>query len=535
LKIDDYRFEKKYLIFVFVAMKELISKYVLLMIFITFGFASFAQNDVNPDGENVFYFDNGNKSSEGKMVNGKPEGYWKAYHENGNIKSEGNRKNGLIDGLWKFYSDKGILTSEISFVENKKNGVSKTYNLEGFLVLQEQYKNGAKNGYEYRFYNNGKIKSSVKYLEGRKNGLYYEFDKNETVNTIKEYKKGKLLKTEVINRKNKFGKKQGLYRGFYYCKNPCDKDLIRKWEGRFENGLKNGYFREYDEKGDLISTVKYLKGEIVTDENNVTLETKKEYFDNGKVKSEANFVDGKQHGMFRNYDEDGNVLSGGVFNNGVKLGEGIPDKAGVKQGFWKEYYTTGELRSEGKYIDGERVDVWKFYHKNGKIEQTGKYKKGQLPIGTWKWYYESGNLLRTEEFSNGIEYGEYVEYSDSGSVITKGEFVDGLKEGFWIYDYGDYREEGEYVGGAKSGEWKHYYQNGELSFKGSFVDDMADGKHTYYYPNKKRKWEGKYVSDRKDGLWRRFNQKGEVILEILYDFGTEKKFDNVKVKPFLDR
>ena len=50
-----------------------------------------AQNDIDPNGYNIFYYPNGTKSSEGHFENGKPEGYWKTYHENGVLKSEGNR------------------------------------------------------------------------------------------------------------------------------------------------------------------------------------------------------------------------------------------------------------------------------------------------------------------------------------------------------------------------------------------------------------------------------------------------------------
>ena len=54
------------------------------------------QNTVSPNGYNVFYYENGNISSEGTMRNGKPDGYWKAYYTNNVIKSEGNRKNYFI-------------------------------------------------------------------------------------------------------------------------------------------------------------------------------------------------------------------------------------------------------------------------------------------------------------------------------------------------------------------------------------------------------------------------------------------------------
>ena len=47
--------------------------------------------DINPNGYNIFYYDNGVKSSEGTMRDGKADGYWKNYYKNGLLKIEGKR------------------------------------------------------------------------------------------------------------------------------------------------------------------------------------------------------------------------------------------------------------------------------------------------------------------------------------------------------------------------------------------------------------------------------------------------------------
>ena len=53
-----------------------------------------AQNDTV---RQTFYYKNGEISSEGYMIQGKPVGYWKSYYENGIVKSEGNRKGFELD------------------------------------------------------------------------------------------------------------------------------------------------------------------------------------------------------------------------------------------------------------------------------------------------------------------------------------------------------------------------------------------------------------------------------------------------------
>lgn len=51
----------------------------------------------------VFFYSNGQKSSEGFLEQGKPNGYWKNYYETGILKSEGNRKDFQLDSTWKFF------------------------------------------------------------------------------------------------------------------------------------------------------------------------------------------------------------------------------------------------------------------------------------------------------------------------------------------------------------------------------------------------------------------------------------------------
>ena len=80
--------------------------FLLIIVHIPF----YAQKEkVNPNGYNVFYFPNGNISSEGTLRKGKPDGYWKTYYENGELKSEGYRKDFLLDSVWKFYNTFSII------------------------------------------------------------------------------------------------------------------------------------------------------------------------------------------------------------------------------------------------------------------------------------------------------------------------------------------------------------------------------------------------------------------------------------------
>ena len=52
-----------------------------------------------------YTYPSGVVSSEGNMVNGKPDGYWKTYYPDGGLKTEGNRMNFKLDSTWFFYRE----------------------------------------------------------------------------------------------------------------------------------------------------------------------------------------------------------------------------------------------------------------------------------------------------------------------------------------------------------------------------------------------------------------------------------------------
>ncbi|PCJ85989.1 MAG: hypothetical protein COA57_06890 [Flavobacteriales bacterium] len=490
------------------------------------------ENEINPNGYNKFYYDNGNLSSEGYMKNGKPDGYWKTYYENGNLKSLGKRKNFEIDSVWKFYNEKGILTSEITYRNDKKHGLTKNYSNEGFLVAKERFIDNKKQGFSYYYYPSARMKKKVFFKDDKEEGIGYAFSKEGDIKSIVKYANGFVKSREKINRKDRNGMKQGRWKEFYSCPEPCNKEYKTKVEGRYMNDLKHGYFREYDRQGVLLNTTKYENGEVVENAEELEqLEVKMEYYDDAKVKWMKSFKDGVPEGVHREYSKEGEIINSIIYSEGNKMGEGILNKQSVKQGDWKEYYLDGQLRAEGKYDNGLRIGRWVFYHSNGKVEQEGVFISGERPIRLWKWYYPSGHLLREENFHMGMEEGQLIEYSDSGKVITKGEYLGGEKEGIWFYEMGDHREEGEYRAGRKEGIWKHYYRNGKLSFEGKFIDGAPDGKHVWYYPKGKKMLEGKYVFGMKESEWVRYNEIGEIIVTILYKDDIEKKLDGVKIKP----
>jgi antitoxin component YwqK of YwqJK toxin-antitoxin module len=142
--------------------------------------------------------------------------------------------------------------------------------------------------------------------------------------------------------------------------------------------------------------------------------------------------------------------------------------------------------------------------------------------------------LREENYINGKREGDLTEWSDSGKVITKGEYIDGLKEGKWFYKLQDYKEEGNYKSDLRDGMWESYYtDNNKLQYVGKFVEGLPNGKHIRYYHDGKKQEEGFYIMGNKDGNWEYFNPDGTILLVVTFNSNREVKFDGKAVKPLL--
>ncbi len=495
----------------------------LIFILILVTNALFGQDTINPDGYNIFNYENGEISSEGNMRNGKPDGYWETYYENGVLKSEGNRQDFLLDGPWKFYDENGSMVLSINYKNGQKNGLRITY-LDKEIIA-ENFENDIKQGLTTYYYPDSTIFKTVNFVNGREDGLAKEFGNDGRVITITVYKKGYVVSREKINRIDKEGRKQRLWKFFH------DNGLVRI-EGRFKNDLKHGYFKEYDKHGKLLSTAKYIDGEA--QENVVELsklEVRTDYYPDGSVKIVQSYKDDIPEGVRREYAPDGTIETSYIFKKGKIVGEGIVKEDGKKDGSWEEFYSDGRLKAQGIYNNETKVGEWKYFYKNGNLEQTGQYDDEGKLIGDWKWYYPSGNILREESFIDGLADGLMTEYSEEGRIITEGEFIEGMEEGPWFFEYGDYREEGEYSYGMRNGVWKYFFGNGALKFEGEFIENNPNGKHIYYWDNGNKKDEIEYLMGMKEGDWKKYNYDGTLFLIITYRNGIEKKYDGIKIKP----
>ena len=82
-----------------------------------------------------------------------------------------------------------------------------------------------------------------------------------------------------------------------------------------------------------------------------------EAYPNGNLKIKGDLVKGTRQGKWTAYYEDGKVWSENNYIDGKKNGE------------TKSFYPNGNLRFLGHYKNDKRTNQWFFYNKNGQFEK----------------------------------------------------------------------------------------------------------------------------------------------------------------------
>jgi len=142
---------------------------------------------------NIFYDQNKNKVSEGKVIGRNNEGEWKYYHKASKVvmtlenykngKLEGSRtiyypdakvaeemtyKNGLREGIYKKFAQNGILLEQTTYANDQYNGDAIFYDSEGTIASKGKFLNGKKVG-KWQFYSKGKLTKEVNMSDPKSN------------------------------------------------------------------------------------------------------------------------------------------------------------------------------------------------------------------------------------------------------------------------------------------------------------------------------------------------------------------------------
>ncbi len=181
----------------------------------------------------------------------------------------------------------------------------------------------------------------------------------------------------------------------------------------------------------------------------------KKYYENGDIRYEGEFKNGKEIGTFSFYNQ------GSSYPAIVKTFSNTSDTASVK------FYNKTRVKTKGKMVGKKRVGKWIYYFADGqRVFSEENYKNGLLD-GVVKNYYDNGNVTEETFYKEGKKHGTSKIYTEEGILIEDVIYVDGKLNGLGkYYDLkGVIKEKGMYENGARKGKWE-YYIDGEVSAKG---------------------------------------------------------------------
>jgi len=145
----------------------------------------------------IFYNQNNNKVSEGKVVDKKFEGKWIYYHEDSpSIMTEEFYLDGKLEGIRKVFYKSRKIAEETTYKNGKKDGAYKNYAENGILLEESNYKNGEYDGMTVFKSAENKITGKGLYKNGKKVGIWKILQKDKLVD-VNMNKQGKKFQKRI--------------------------------------------------------------------------------------------------------------------------------------------------------------------------------------------------------------------------------------------------------------------------------------------------------------------------------------------------
>ena len=128
----------------------------------------------------------------------------------------------------------------------------------------------------------------------------------------------------------------------------------------------------------------------------------REWYADGKKKLEAPYRDGVMDGVFRHWDEKGNLVGCYRMQNGT----------GTKA----IYHSSGFAREQQDFRDGLREGRFWGRFDNGKVRVMEEWIRGKLNGFAFGFHYNDGSLAYASCFRDDKRHGVFVQYDHKGQV-----------------------------------------------------------------------------------------------------------------------
>ena len=221
---------------------------------------------------------------EGKEFDSNLSGELKTYHPNKSIKETIPLNKGSVSGTYRSYYSNGQIREEILYENGKQSGERTTYYENGNKKFSITKSQSPKGNLHSHYYENGNLKSTEIYISKRdRDGKWIQYYPNGQMKSEAEFINDKFLVQNCWREDGTQIMKDGT--GLYINEYSIFKGTIKRNEQEYKNYKRHG--KQYSYK-------------------------------NGKLTLYQEMSEGKEHGITKSYDENGNLEYEILYENGVE-------------------------------------------------------------------------------------------------------------------------------------------------------------------------------------------------------------------------
>lgn len=119
--------------------------------------------------------------------------------------------------------------------------------------------------------------------------------------------------------------------------------------------------------------------------------------------------------------------------------------------YTKNYYSNGKLKSEGWLNQQGKMKYWYFYHSNGKIKSEGHYQNNKK-VKYWHHFDPNGKKIKEGRYQHNLKQGWWKLYKYDTIIEVK--YKNSMKVGLAIYKVENKPVKAEYYkNDVKTNEW----------------------------------------------------------------------------------
>jgi len=163
----------------------------------------------------------------------------------------------------------------------------------------------------------------------------------------------------------------------------------------------------------------------------------------------------------------------------------------ILHGKYTLWYENGQIKFQGNFKDGKKEGKLTWWYDNGQIESEQNWKDGKKE-GKLTWWDDNGQIKNEQNWKDNIPEGNWTSWFENGLQSGEGSFKDGTGTFLQLHENNQKSYEVIYKDGL--GKRTRWHENGRIKFEGNYKDGKENGKVTEWNESGQIKSE-KYYKD----------------------------------------